>query len=138
MAAGYGLEEEMLEMVDAQAVDVAVIGDALLGQVGTQVGAVSAYAFAKLCECEVVLEIELGTLAMFAEQHTDVSGDGEGEETVLGCRLSGVGIVVGNRLVVDQLILTGGFVGTFLAVVELLKVFDTPNQEGNDGNGEEL
>ena len=57
------LAVEPFEMGDAQAVDVGIVGNALLGEVMTEVGAVGTYGLAQLCQCEVVLQVELCSLA---------------------------------------------------------------------------
>ena len=130
----------MLKIVDAQAVDVAVIADALLGEVGTQVGTVGAYALAELCQREAVLQIELGGHAVFVEQVADIRRDGQVEESALSGSLivssrfiSDGEFVVGDEFIVlNKLVLNGLLVDgmvTFLAVVEPLSLPRVPGDE---------
>lgn len=52
------------EVLDTQAVDIGIIGDALLGKVVAEISAVGANGNSQLLQGEVVLEVESCCLAM--------------------------------------------------------------------------
>lgn len=52
------------EVLDTQAVDIGIIGDALLGEVVAEISAVGANGNSQLLQGEVVLEVESCCLAM--------------------------------------------------------------------------
>ena len=81
-------------MVDAQAVDIGIVGDALLGKVLTKIGAVRANGFGQLGKRQVVTQIEAGLLAMFAEQTSDGGSKSRRAQSaqVLSLTIQGVGL----------------------------------------------
>ena len=56
------------EMLDAQTVDIGIIGDALLGKVGTEVGAVGTDDDSKLLQGKVMLQVDLLILTVMLQQ----------------------------------------------------------------------
>ena len=70
--AGGCLLIELHEVPDAQAVDVGIVGDALLGKVFAQIGAVGAYLLGQLCHRNVVLQIKLRLLAVLFQRRLNV------------------------------------------------------------------
>ena len=63
-AFGNSLTIESLEMMDAQVVDIGIISDALSGEILAEIEAVGTNGFSKLCDAQVVLQIELCVYAM--------------------------------------------------------------------------
>ena len=59
---GFVIETD--EMLDAQPVDIGIVGDTLPGEVLTEIVAVGAYGLCKLRDGQVVLQIELRVDAM--------------------------------------------------------------------------
>ena len=55
---------EIGEMVDAQVVDIGIVGDALTGEILAEIVAVGANGFGKLGDVQVVLQVELRVYAM--------------------------------------------------------------------------
>lgn len=69
---GDAVAVESHEMLDAQAVDIRIIGDVLLGEILTKVGAVGADGGGELLQGEIVLQIELGGFAVLFQQGSDI------------------------------------------------------------------
>ena len=61
---GDGLMVEVDEVLDAQAVDVGVVIQTLLGEMLAKIGVVGAHGFRKLKKGKVVAQIKLGGLTM--------------------------------------------------------------------------
>ena len=66
------LMAEVDEVLDAQAVDVGIVGDALTGEILAQIKTVGSNSLCKLGSGNVVLQIELRLLAMLLQQRPDV------------------------------------------------------------------
>ena len=63
---------EILEMVNAQIVDVGIVSDALSREVLAEIESVGANGFGKLGDVQVVLQVELRVYAMLLKQYSDV------------------------------------------------------------------
>ena len=68
---------ETHKVVDTQAIDIGVIRDALLGKIGTQIGAVGTDSRSKLLQREVVSQIEMSGFTMLVKQLLDIIGNGQ-------------------------------------------------------------
>ena len=64
------------EVLDTQAVDIGIIGDALLGEVVAEISAVGANGNSQLLQGEVVLEVESCCLTMQFKKCPDIVGVG--------------------------------------------------------------
>jgi len=71
---------EVDEMLDAQAIDVCIVSNALRGKVLAEIGTIGANQLGNLGNGDVVLQIELRLLAKLLQQWSDVlcrhSGNG--------------------------------------------------------------
>lgn len=63
-AGGNCLTIEADEMIDAQIVDIGIVGDALAGEILAEIGTVCTNSLGKLGEGQVVLQVELRVYAM--------------------------------------------------------------------------
>ena len=75
-------------MLDAQAVDVGIVSDALGGKMPAKIGAIGANLLGELDNGNVVLQIELLFLAVLLQQHPDVVVD-SGRQTIIFRKLRG-------------------------------------------------
>ena len=71
---GNGFIIEIDEMADAQPVDVGVVGQTLLGEILAEIVVVGADGVRELRQGEVVLQVQLGSLAMQLKQLPDAVG----------------------------------------------------------------
>ena len=71
---GNGFIIEIDEMADAQPIDVGVVGQTLLGEVLAEIVVVGADGLRELGQGEVVLQVQLGSLAMQLKQLPDAGG----------------------------------------------------------------
>ena len=67
-----GLTDETDETVDAQVVDIGIVGGALTREIHAEVGAVGAKGLRQMRERQVVLQVELRALTLLLEQGTDL------------------------------------------------------------------
>ena len=67
---------EVNEVLNAQTVDVGIVGGALLGKVLTEIDTVDAYLYGKLREGHVVLQIELRLFTVPFQQWPDLVANG--------------------------------------------------------------
>ena len=72
---GDSLTIESDKVLDAQAVDIGIVGSVMLREVLAEVSAIGADGPAEIVEFEVVLQIELCGLAILFQQLADVGGD---------------------------------------------------------------
>ena len=72
LARGDGLMVAADEVLDAQAVDVGIVCEPLLGEESAQVGVVGADSLGELRQGEVVLQVELCGYAMLFQQLLDL------------------------------------------------------------------
>ena len=59
-------------MLNAQEINISVIGDTCLGKIGAEIGTVGANGRGQLLQREVVVQIELRLFALLLQQSADI------------------------------------------------------------------
>ena len=59
-------------MLNAQAVNIGIVCDALLSKILADIGTIGAKGLTELCQCEVVLKVEFRLLTVSLEKSSDI------------------------------------------------------------------
>ena len=76
LGGGRRLAEELYEIIDAQRVDVGIVGSALAREIHAEIGAVGAQGLSQLHRRKVGLQVEFVALAAVVQQLTNLLDNG--------------------------------------------------------------